>query len=86
MVRHQLDPNSVLPATMQKSCCAEGFLGGSNNALDMHKTVRAILLGVVDRGIFSQLHVGEETSIALATVADSLDSKSPQIHLSVDSC
>lgn len=60
---------------MQKSCCAEGFLGGSNNALNMHKTVRAILLGVVDRGIFSQLHVGEETSIALATVADSLDSK-----------
>lgn len=60
---------------MQKSRCAEGFLGGSNNALDMHKTVRAILLGVVDRGIFSQLHVGEETSIVLATVADSLDSK-----------
>ncbi|PON20279.1 hypothetical protein TGAM01_v210875 [Trichoderma gamsii] len=30
---------TLLPATMQKSCCAEGILGGSNNALDMHKTV-----------------------------------------------
>lgn len=34
-----------------------------------------MLLGTVDRGIFSQLHAGEETSMALATVTDSLDSE-----------